>query len=606
MARDNAPAVTLSPVLGLVVAIAVLYFARALLIPLAFALLLAFLLTPIVKRLESWKIPRAPASVLVLVLASALVCVVGYVVTSQLISIASNLPQFSGRLNAKLDALRGKSSTLGQVILEVEDVGRQVAEKNGAAPPAQANPGHSPAPAAPAEPLRVELVQSHGIVQAIRDYAGLVLRPLGTAGLIAVFTVFLLIDRENLRYRILRLMGQQKLQATTMAMGDAGQRVSRYVLVQFCVNAGFGTVIAVGLYFIGVPSPLLWGVLGLFLRFAPYIGPVIAGFLPFALTLAVTDGWRTPLLVVTLFSVTEIIIANFIEPLLYGIHTGLSAVAVLVAAVFWTVVWGPIGLVLATPMTVCLTVLGRHTPQLEFLNIILGDEPVLTPAAIFYQRLLALDQQDALNVLETLGKDKPLIEVVDDIVIPALAMAERDRHTGQLEARREDFVVETINEFVTELAESESAPLAGRTLHQTRVFCIPAHDAADEIVAAMCAHFLTREGFPAITFPVSDSPGELIQNLGGGPGDVVCISAVPPFSAGNARKVSRSIQEHGAAPRIIAGMWTHNASSPAHVERLTRALNATVVSSLAQAVAEVRMIDQTNEPVPEDGASRAT
>jgi len=602
MARDNAPAVTISPVLGLVVAIAILYFARALLIPVAFALLFAFLLTPIVKRLESWKIPRAPASVLVLVVASAFVCVVGYVVTDQLISIAGSLPQFSGKLNARIDALRGSSSSLSQVISEVEDIGRDVTEKNNASPATQQN---SAKPAAPASPLRVELVESHNVFQAIRDYSGMVLRPLGTAGLIAVFTVFMLIDRENLRYRVLRLMGQQKLQATTMAMDDAGQRVSRYVLMQFCVNAGFGTVMAVGLYFLGVPSPLLWGVLGLFLRFAPYIGPVIAGLLPFAVTLAMTDGWRTPLLVVALISITEVIIANFIEPLLYGIHTGLSAVAVLVSAVFWTVVWGPIGLVLATPMTVCLTVLGRHTPQLEFLNIILGDEPVLTPATIFYQRLLALDQQDALNVLETLGKDKQLIEVVDEIVVPALAMAERDRHTGQLEARREDFVVETVNEFVTELAESESMPTENRRLQQTRVFCVPAHDAADEIVAAMCAHFLTREGFPAITFPVSDSPGELIRNLGGGPADVVCISAVPPFSAGNARKVSRSIQEHGSAPRIIAGMWTHDASSPAHVERLTKALNATVVSSLAQAVAEVRAFDEASEPVSEDGASRA-
>jgi len=605
MARDNAPAVTVSPVLGLVVAIAILYFARALLIPVAFALLLAFLLTPMVKRLESWKIPRAPASVLVLVAASALVCVGGYFVTSQLISIAGNLPQFSGRLNAKIDALRGRSSGLGQVISEVEDIGREVTEKTSPSPAEQAKPPQRSAASSPPEPLRVELVESHNVIQAIRDYSGMVLRPLGTAGLIAVFTVFMLIDRENLRYRVLRLMGQQKLQATTMAMDDAGQRVSRYVLMQFCVNAAFGTVIALGLYFLGVPSPLLWGVLGLFLRFAPYIGPVIAGFLPFAVTLAVTDGWRTPLLVVALFSITEIIIANFIEPMLYGIHTGLSAVAVLVSAVFWTVVWGPVGLVLATPMTVCLTVLGRHTPQLEFLNIILGDEPVLTPATIFYQRLLALDQQDALNVLENLGKDKPLIEVVDEIVVPALAMAERDRHTGQLEPRREDFVVETVNEFVTELAESESMPVASQ-VRQTRVFCIPAHDAADKIVAAMCAHFLTREGFPAITFPVSDSPGELIQNLGGGPDDVVCISAVPPFSGGNARKVSRSIQEHGSAPRIIAGMWTHDSSSPAHVERLTKALNATVVSSLAQAVAEVRAIDQAAEPVPEDGASRAT
>jgi hypothetical protein len=306
--------------------------------------------------------------------------------------------------------------------------------------------------------------------------------------------------------------------------------------------------------------------------------------------------------VVALYAVTELIIGNLVEPLLYGVHTGLSAVAILVGAVFWTVVWGPIGLVLSTPLTVCITVLGRYTPQLEFLNVLLGDEPVLTPAVIFYQRLLALDQQDALNVLESLGKDKSLMKVFDEIVIPALAMAERDRHTGQLDARREDFLVESINEFVTELAEAEAIPLSGRELRNTRVFCIPAHDAADEIAAAMCAHFLTQQGFPAITFPVSESPGELIHNLGGGPDDVVCISAIPPFSAGNAKKVSKSILEHANPPQMIAGLWTYAASGSARTERLRKALSATVATSLAEAVAQVRQIE---ERVLSDGPSRA-
>ena len=602
MARDNAPTSTISPVIGLVIAIAVLYFARDLLIPLAFALLLAFLLTPIVKRLEGWKIPRAPASVLVLIFASALVSVVGYFVATQLISIAESLPQYSGKLSAKIQALEGGSNGLRDVLSQLQDMGRQITEKK----PERSFPGvegkNAPASGTPA-PIPVEIVEEHSVVQAIRDYAGTLLRPLGTAGLIVVFSIFMLIDRDNLRYRLLRLMGQQKLQATTKAMDDAGQRVSRYVLLQFCVNAGFGTIIAFGLYLIGVQYWLLWGVLGIFLRFLPYIGPVIAGFVPFAVTLAVSDGWRTPLLVVGLFLVTEAIIGNFVEPLLYGVHTGLSAVAILVSAIFWTVVWGPIGLVLATPLTVCITVLGRYTPQLEFLNILLGDEPVLTPSVIFYQRLLALDQQDALNVLENLGKDKPLIQVFDEIVIPALAMAERDRHTGQLDARREEFLVESINEFVTELAEAEAIPITGRQLQNTRVFCIPAHDAADEIAAAMCAHFLTQEGFPAITFPVSDSPGELIRNLGGGPDDVVCISAVPPFSAGNAKKVAKSILEHGNPPHIVAGLWTYAPSGEARTERLRKVLCATVATTLAEAVAQVQEIDRG---VATDGPSRAT
>jgi predicted PurR-regulated permease PerM len=592
MARDHAPVPTLSPVIGLVIAIAVLYFARELLIPLAFALLLAFLLTPIVKRLEGWKIPRGAASVLVLIFASALMSVVGYFVVTQLISIAESLPQYSGKLSAKIQALEGESSGLSEFLNQLQDMGRQITEKKPEPPFPGVDGKGAQTKGAPA-PVPVEIIEQHNILQAIRDYAGALLAPLGTALLILVFTVFMLIDRDNLRHRLLRLMGQQKLQATTKAMDDAGQRVSRYVLLQFCVNAGFGAVTALGLYLLGVKSPLLWGVMGLFLRFLPYIGPAIAGLLPFAVSLAVADGWRSPLLVVALYLTTELIIGNLVEPLLYGVHTGLSAVAILVGAVFWTVVWGPIGLVLSTPLTVCITVLGRYSPQLEFLNVLLGDEPVLKPAVIFYQRLLALDQQDALNVLENLGKDKSLIEVFDEILIPALAMAERDRHIGQLDAKREDFLVESINEFVTELAEAEATPMTGRPLQNTRVFCIPAHDAADEIAAAMCAHFLSRQGFPAITFPVSESPGELIRNLGGGPGDVVFISAVPPFSAGNAKRVAKSVLEHSLGTRIIAGMWTYNASSAARMERLRKTLSASVVTTLAEAVAMVQGIEET-------------
>ncbi|HVW86139.1 MAG TPA: AI-2E family transporter, partial [Bryobacteraceae bacterium] len=346
----------------------------------------------------------------------------------------------------------------------------------------------------------------------------------------------------------------------------------------------------------------LWGVLGMLLRFLPYIGPVIAGLLPFTLTLVASEGWRTPLLVVGLFFVTELIIGNVVEPLLYGVHTGLSAVAILVSAVFWTVLWGPVGLVLATPLTVCLSVLGRYSPQLEFLDIVLGDEPVLSPDVIFYQRLLALDQQDALNVLETLAKDKPLIAVFDEIVVPALAMAERDRHTGQLDAKRENFIVQSINEFVTELTEAEAVPMTGRPVRSTRVFCLPAHDAADEIAAAMCAHFLTQDGYPAIAFPVTDSPGELVHNLGIQPEDIVCISAVPPFAAGHARRIAKSIRESGAAPLVVAGLWTYGSTSTVRLERLKKSLSSVVATTLAEAVAQVESVEQAS---PVSGNSRA-
>jgi len=266
-------------------------------------------------------------------------------------------------------------------------------------------------------------------------------------------------------------------------------------------------------------------------------------------------------------------------------------VALLVSAVFWTVIWGPVGLVLSTPLTVCLSVLGKHSPQFEFLNVVLGDEPVLTPDAIFYLRLLALDQHGAMNMLESLGKNQSLISVFDRIVIPALAMAERDRQTGQLDAKREDFIVQTINEFVLELTDAEAASTVVREMRRTRVFCIPARDTADEIAAAMCAYFLTQEGFPAIAFPVTDSPGDLIASVGCQPDDVVCISSVPPFAAGNARKVARSIGGEANSPTLIAGLWSLERPSEARMQSLVKSLSASVAISLAEAVAQVRAVD---------------
>ena len=566
----------LAPLLGLILAIAVLYFARDLLIPLAFALLLAFLLSPIVKRLEGWRIPRAAAASLVLIVACALLAVVGWLAMTQMMELGGRLLDDTQNVQRKIAAQQGKSSSLNDAISDLEDLGAQI--NNSKLPGAQS-------------PLKVEIVTQHNVMQAIRDYAGRVLGPLGTAGLILVFTLFMLIDRENLRNRLLRLMGEQKLQATTKAMDDVGRRVSRYVLLQFVVNAGFGAVIALGLWLLGVPSPLLWGALGLMLRFLPYIGPVIAALLPFAVAVAESDGWRTPLSVLALFGVTEVIVSNVLEPMLYGVHTGLSAVALLVSAVFWTVVWGPVGLVLSTPLTVCLSVLGKHSPQFEFLSVVLGDEPVLTPDVIFYQRLLALDQQGAMNVLESLGKNKPLMTVFDRIVLPALAIAERDRQTGQLDAKREDFILQSINEFVTELTDADAAASAAGEIKRTRVFCIPARDAADEIAAAMCAYFLTQEGFPAVAFPVMDSPGKMMASVGCQTEDVVCISAVPPFAAGNARKIARSIEEEANSPTLIAGLWSFERPSEARMQRLAKSLSASVATSLAEAVAQVRAVD---------------
>jgi predicted PurR-regulated permease PerM/methylmalonyl-CoA mutase cobalamin-binding subunit len=574
-------------IVTVVIAVAVLYFAQELFVPLAFALLLSFLLGPAVVQLGKWGMPRIPSVIAVMSVATAVIAVGGWFITVELIHTAESLPGYSGNVARKIQALEGKSKSLSRIVSAVEELGNQVDVAD--TTPAPQKTG------ATGVAMPVRIVEEHTILQVIRNSAGSLLRPLGTIGLILVFTIFMLIDREGMRNRLLRLMGQGHLQATTKAMDDAGHRVSRYILMQSAVNMGFGAIITLGLFLLGVPGYLLWGLLGMLMRFVPYVGPLIGWLLPFLVAVAESEGWTMPLSVTALFFTTEMIVGNFVEPLLYGVHTGLSAVAILVSAVFWTVLWGPIGLVLATPMTVCLSVLGRYTPQLAFLNVVLGDEPALAPDVVFYQRLLALDQQDAMNMLENLGKGKPLITVFDEIVIPALAMAERDRQTGQLDTRREEFIVQSIHEFVTELTEADTTPLASRPARATRIFCLPAASAADEIAAAMCAHFLTQEGFPTISFPVTESPGQLIKALGAQSDDVVCISAVPPFSGGHARKVAKDVRENGVESVIIAGLWGYSASveggSSARLGRLQKSLSATVVASLEEAVAQAKLVE---------------
>ncbi len=602
MARQNVTHSnpTVPPIIGFIVAVAILYFARALLIPFGLALLFAFLLSPIVKRLESWRIPRVMAALLAFAAAFGIFVSLGWVVANQLVQIVSELPRYSDNVHRKVVALQGESGGVNKLMNTLEGLGKEItaATTDQTPKPIPRNPMARDA----SNPLPVQVIEPRNTLQSIRDFGSPLVAPLGTAGIAIVFTLFMLIDREDLRNRLLRLMGERQLNVTTKAMDDAAQRVSRYILLQFLVNAGFGAVLAIGLSVIGVPSPLLWGVLAMFLRFLPYVGPAIACFLPFALTLAVTDGWHTPILTVALFATTEIIVGNFVEPMLYGVHTGLSAVAVLVAAVFWTVLWGPIGLILSTPLTVCLSVLGRYAPQLEFLSILLGDEPVLKDDAIFYQRLLARAHSDAFALLETAAKEKPLVTVFDEIVVPALSMAEQDRHSGLLEAKREEFIVQSINEFVTELSELDRAPEkprkkgsgslpepgSGRAERSSRIFCVPAHDVADEIAAAMFAQLVNQDGFPALAFPVTDSPAQLIEGLGLLPGDVICISSVPPLALSHARKLTQEVRAALPEVAILVGLWSHTLNSTRTYERFKESLASTVVTTMTEGLEHLR------------------
>jgi hypothetical protein len=367
--------------------------------------------------------------------------------------------------------------------------------------------------------------------------------------------------------------------------------------MQFLVNASFGMLFGLGLYWIGVPNAALWGVLAGLMRIVPYVGTLFAATLPIALSLAVFDGWLRPLLVFLLVAGLELIVANFVEPWLYGAHVGISSLALLVTSVFWAVLWGPAGLILSTPLTVCVVVLGRYVPHLSFLHILLGDEPVLAPEAQIYQRLLAMDQFEARTVIDQFLKGRSLIELYDSLLIPALSMAEQDRHKGAIDAAREEFLFLSINELIVEFSEYQpssgpsldAAPEADGAEHRDgRILCLSAHDRADEVTAAMLAQLLEQKGFATLSFPSDGpSPNELLALIETRQSDVVCISALPPYAFAPAQAMCKQIRERFPKLKVMVCVWGFAGDAQKAKARFERTQPDRLSTSLAQAVEHV-------------------
>ncbi len=443
----------------LVAVIAVLYLAREIVIPLAFAITLALILTPAVGMLQKIRVPRVPAVGVVMVLTIAAASGIGWVIFDQLVGVANELPRYQQNIHNKLEAMRapGKGA-LGRATASVQALGKELSDVS-APPTPGGRPGRRTAPAQPARPLPVQVIpEPTGELESVRDLVKPFLAPMGTLGIVLIFSVFLLIEESDLRNRLFRLVGLNQMNVMTQALDDATRRVSRYLLMQFAVNACFGILCAAGLYLIGVPYAALWGCVAGLLRIVPYVGAVVSALLPFTLSLAVFDNWTPPLLVFLLFATLELATGNFIEPWLYGAHTGISSLALLLSTVFWAVLWGPAGLILSTPLTVCFVVLGRYVPQFSFLHVMLGDEAALAAEARIYQRLLAMDDQEARAIAEKFLLEHPLEELYDSVLIPALAMAEQDRHKGGLDQAREEFLFLSIKEMIVEFSEKTHEP----------------------------------------------------------------------------------------------------------------------------------------------------
>ena len=591
-----------------VVVVATLYFARVMLVPLALAVLFTFLLSPIVSVLERIRIPRFLAVIVVVIVAVVGFGTIGWVVGNQLIDVTNQLPNYRTNIREKLEAVNNpKDHRLDKAASAVAEIGKEITEAPATSAEAAANAKNAlgAKQTQQTKPIPVQVFQPAG-----NPFESLntIVTPLGTVLIVSVLTVFVLAKREDLRNRLIGLVGSGHLNVMTQAFNDAGTRVSRYLLLQLAVNSSFGVVIGTGLYFIGIPNALLWGALAALLRFLPYIGAPLSALLPILLSLAIFTTWTRPLATIALYVVVELLVANFLEPLLYGSHTGISSFAVLIAAIFWTLLWGPVGLLLSTPLTVCVVVIGRHVPSLNFLNILLGDQPVLSPEAHFYQRLLALDQTEAKQVLEEYLKANSLESLYDDVVIPALALAEQDRHSNDLDDMTGRFVFQSTKELLEELGEKskEEAAAAADLIpadsdalvpvfnqidkvgRSTTVVCVPARDEADEIVGLMLAQLLERAGYQAQAISIGTTSEMLSQVKEINP-DIVCISALPPFALLHARELYKRARANLPKARVVIGLWKFSGDPNKASSRLHMSGNDKLSITLAQTVLQANV-----------------
>jgi predicted PurR-regulated permease PerM len=491
-----------------------LYFAKMVLLPVTLAVLLSFVLSPLVRLLRRAAFPRGIAVIFSVGLALAITGGLAALIGTEIADAARDLPSYQHTIDQKLTKLR--SATIERIFRlsrRLHGTVNQVSDRSRAG----SSPANGQNAPSQLQPVPVEVHEPPpGPLEMAQHILLPVLSPLLTLAIIFVVAVFVLMQQNDLRDRIIRLFGARDLHRTTLAMDDAAKGLSRYFLVQIGINAAFGAVITAGLYFIGLPEPLLWGVIAGLLRFVPYVGSYIAAGIPILLAAAVNPGWSNTLWVAALFLVTEPITGQFIEPMAYGRTTGLSPIAVAISAIFWTWLWGPVGLILSTPLTLCVVVLGRHVEQLEFLSVLLGDRPALTSAEHFYQRILADDLEEVEEQAEETLKDLPLTSYYDDIVLKALEMAAHDSARGLLNGQRLAQIKTAILELATDLqefdqkrfshvasengegkpADHEEPPLSARiSSHTVESVCIiAAHTQLDEIAAAILAQLLRKHG----------------------------------------------------------------------------------------------------------------
>ncbi|WP_336492375.1 AI-2E family transporter [Methylobacterium nigriterrae] len=516
-----------------VVLVAALYFGREVFIPLVLAVLLSFVLAPVVNLLRRIKLGRVPSVIVAVLLALAVTGGIGALIGTQVAGLAGNLPQYQATVQKKFTGLQ--QGWLGDANRVLQKFSHQVHDATQKADAAGTTAATGPAGDTPkAQLVRVQEPEISPLALA-EKVLGPIFEPLTTIGIVLVVVVFLLLQREDLRNRMIRLFGSSDLHRTTVAMDDAAGRLGTYFLAQLGMNAVFGVIIGVGLWFIGVPNPLLWGVFSALMRFVPYIGAFISGILPLALSAAVDPGWSMVIATAALFVVAEPLFGQVIEPLLYGHSTGLSPFAVIVSTLFWGFLWGPIGLILATPFTVCLVVLGRHVDSLEFLDIMLGDRPPLTPVENFYQRMLAGDPDEARDLGEVMLKERSLSSYYDEVALKGLQLAANDFARGVVTPPQLENIRASARSLVEDFEDHADVEPQGD----------------DKAVNPNATPTLAERAHPKNeAVPGQAPPREALPEAWRGEAPVLCVTGRGPLDEASSAMLAQLLRKHGLGARV--------------------------------------------------------
>ncbi len=579
--------------------IGILYIGQTILVPLALGVLLTFLLSPFVSRIERW-IGRLPAVLITVIIIFLGISSAGYILTHEFIDLTTKLPNYKNNIETKLRSLRlsyieesvGLSETIQKFEKNLPDY--SYITPSPSLPVAEAS---RTTPVLPKTPVPVQMIESKSyLTVAVQSFVGPVISVLLTIGLVMLFVIFMLLYREDLRGRILRIVGQRRIGVSTQAMDDASTRISHYLFRQLIINLVYGVIVTIGLYFIGIPNAPLWGGLAVVLRFIPYIGSWIAAVIPIGLSFVISANWWAPFLTLSLYIMLDLITSNLIEPWFYGSGTGISPLALIVAAIFWTLLWGPIGLLLSTPLTVCLVVIGRYVHMLEFLSILFSDEQPLEIHEECYHRLLTGGESNVMEIIDNYLKDHSLISLYDSVLIPVILNIELDLRWEIIDKEKAKDLYESIRDIIEDLSTLPTVPSIDKKSNSEtavitesvyRVICIPARGERNEIVVNMLAQVLSQKSFIVETISENHNTEEIVDYVEKHHPNVVCISVVAPSTNIYARFLCKKLRMRIPQLNIMVGLWG-SLKTASEIDKQIHAIGADeAVISLSEAVEQV-------------------